>query len=183
MLQKQLRRARFALERPVSERRYLSFKGRNGDRFAAPFNPPPFFNHAGDIRRFFLTLTLGLLRAVPQVARLELMLYGGLLIADVVIARGMQLLVLGVSHGKPSDPEAGAATCIRLVTGRSPAFSHSATLLRSAFCSPKRNEHRTHLWRRRCSPFLSFTSGGRRIGLTAAQRAVAIRVSKPGGRE
>src|ERR1700738_1831261 len=126
---------------------------------------------------------IGLLRAVPQVARLELMLYGWLLIAHVVIARGKQLLVFGVSHGKPSDPEAGAATCIWLVTGRSPAFSHSATLLRSAFCSPKRNEHRTHLWRRRCSPFLSFTSGGRRIGLTAAQRAVAIRVAKPGGRE
>src|ERR1700730_17873915 len=183
MLQKQLRRARFALERPVSEGRYLSFKGMHGNRLTAAFNLDRFFNHAGDIRRAFLASTVGLLRPVAQVARLELMLYGWLLIAHVVIARGKQLLVFGVSHGKPSDPEAGAATCIWLVTGRSPAFSHSATLLRSAFCSPKRNEHRTHLWRRRCSPFLSFTSGGRRIGLTAAQRAVAIRVSKPGGRE
>src|ERR1700694_1151275 len=105
MLQKQLRRARFALERPVSEGRYLSFKGMHVNRLTAAFNLHRLFNHAGDIRRFFLAPTLGLLRAVPQVARLELMLYGWLFIADVVIARGMQLL--GVSHGKPSDPEAG----------------------------------------------------------------------------
>src|ERR1700694_1305544 len=122
MLQKQLRRARFALERPVSEGRYLSFKGMHVNRLTAAFNLHRLFNHAGEIRRFFLAPTLGLLRAVPQVARLELMLYGWLFIGHTVIARGIHLLVFGVSHGKPSDPEAGAATCIRLVTGRSPAF-------------------------------------------------------------
>src|SRR5258707_478324 len=111
MLQKQLRRARFALERPVSEGRYLSFKGMHGNRLTAAFNLHRLLIHAGDLRRFYLAPTLVFLRAAPQVARLELMLYGCLLIAHSLIPRGIHLLVFGVSHGNPSDPEAGAATC------------------------------------------------------------------------
>src|SRR5258708_5624237 len=122
MLQKQLRRARFALKRPVCERGYLSFKGMHGNCLTAAFNLHRFFNYAGDIWRFFPALTLGLLRAAPQVARLELMLRRGLFVANGVIARRLRLLVFGVSHGKPSGPQAGAATYIRLVTGRSLAF-------------------------------------------------------------
>src|ERR1700730_1656303 len=104
MLQKQLRCARFAFERPVSEGCYLSFKGMHGNRLTAAFNLHRFFNYAGNIRRAFPAPTLGPLRAVPQVARLELMLRRGLLVAHGVIARGLWLLVFGVSHGKPSGP-------------------------------------------------------------------------------
>src|SRR6266853_241530 len=113
MFQEQFCGARFALERPVCEGGYLSFKGMHVNRLAAAFNLHRFFNQAGDIWRFFLALTL--LRAVPQIARLELMLRRGLFVANGVIAGGLRLLVFGVSHGKPSGPEAEAATYIRLV--------------------------------------------------------------------